>query len=118
MELIKQRRLESGLVSERFPEVSGMVIHMTYYQVKGANPVLMERIVNVFPTGHAYFYMECMIRDCVDGGFDLTSTIHGMIKKHKKLAKGKLICPGKTDADTSEHASIAYEIRIQYNKQA
>jgi hypothetical protein len=114
MELNKQLRLSSGLVSERFPDVSGIVIHMTYYH-KGVNPVLMVRTVNFFPSGYAYFNMDCMIKDCVDGGFDLTSVVTDMIKHHKKLGKGKLVCKGKNDALASDHASIAYEIRIQYN---
>lgn len=114
MELNKQLRLASGLVSERFPDVSGIVIHMTYFH-KGVNPVLMVRTVNFFPSGYAYFNMDCMIRDCVDGGFDLTSVITGMIKHRKKLGKGKLVCKGKNDALASDHASIAYEIRIKYN---
>lgn len=117
MELIKKHRLAAGLVSDRFPEVSGMVIHMTYYH-KGVNPILMERTVNVFPTGYAYFNMECMIKGCVEGGFDLTPVITDMIKNHKKLGKGKLVCNGKNDDIASDHASIAYEIRIQYNKQS
>lgn len=116
MELIKQRRLESGLVSERFPEVSGMVIQMTYYQERGVNPVLMERVVNVFPTGYAYFHMECMIKGCVHGGFDLTSAIRNMVKAHKRLTKGKIVCEGKIDTIDCEHASITYEIRVQYKK--
>lgn len=116
-ELKKQCRAATGLISNNFPEVSGIVIHMTYYQ-KGANPILMERIVNVFPTSYAYFNMECMIKGCVDGGFDLTSVITDMIKTHRKLGKGKLVCSGKNDALASDHASISYEIRIQYNKQS
>jgi hypothetical protein len=116
MELNKQRRLAAGLISDQFPEVSGMVIQMTYYR-NGVNPILMQRIVNFFPTGYAYFNMECMIKGCVDGGFDLTSVITDMIKKHKKSRKGKLVCSGKIDALASEHASIAYKISIQYNKQ-
>ncbi len=111
----KQRRLAAGLVSERFPEVSDIVIHMTYYQ-KGVNPVMMVRIVNFFPSRHAYFNMDCMIKGCVDGGFDLTSVIANMIKNHKKLEKGKLMCNGKSDTLASDHASIAYEIKIQYNR--
>jgi len=117
MELNKQHRLASGLVSERFPEVAGIVIQMTYYQ-KASNPILMLRTVNVFPTGYAYFNMDCMIRDCCDGGFDLTSVITDMVKHHKKLGKGKLVCNGNIKDNTlaSDHASIAYEIKIQYNR--
>ncbi|MBM4139941.1 MAG: hypothetical protein FJ242_00375 [Nitrospira sp.] len=115
VELNKQRRVAAGLVSERFPKVSNIVIHMTYYQ-KGANPVLMVRIVNVIPTNYAYFNMECMIKGCSNGGFDLTSVINDMIKNHKKSGKGKLVCNGKSELLASDHASISYEISIQYNK--
>ena len=116
MELNKQQKIISGLVSERFPEVSGIVIRMTYYH-KAVNPVLMVRTVNVIPTSYAYFNMDCMIKDCVDGGFDLTSVITDMVKHHKKLEKGKLVCSGngKDHALASDHASITYEIKIQYN---
>jgi len=116
-ELNKQRRVAAGLVSERFPKVSSIVIHMTYYQ-KGANPVLMVRIVNVIPTNYAYFIMECMIKGCSNGGFDLSSVIKNMIKSHKKSAKGKLVCNGKSETLTPDHASISYEISIQYNKKS
>ena len=116
MELNKQHRIAAGLVSERFPRVSGIVIQMTYYH-KAANPILMVRTVNVIPTGYAYFNMDCMVKDCVDGGFDLTSVITNMVKHHKKLGKGKLVCKGSGKDNTlaSDHASIAYEIKIKYN---
>ncbi|NCO66986.1 MAG: hypothetical protein COY75_00220 [Nitrospirae bacterium CG_4_10_14_0_8_um_filter_41_23] len=115
MELNKQRRLEAGLVSERFPDVSSIVVHMTYYN-KGINPVQMVRVINLFPTSYAYFKMGCLIKGCVEGGFDFTSVINNMIKNHKKLGKGKLVCGGKNDDLASDHASIAYEVNIQYNK--
>jgi hypothetical protein len=117
MELNRQNRLASGLLSERFPEVSGIVINMTYYQ-KGANPVLMLRTINVLPTDSAYFNMECLIKGCVDGGFDLTSVIKDMVKARKKVGKGKLVCCGKTDTHAADHASVDYEIAMQYSKKS
>src|SRR4030065_2634452 len=119
MELNKQQKIISGLVSERFPEVSSIVIRMTYYH-KAVNPVLMVRTVNVIPTSYAYFNMDCMIKDCVDGGFDLTSVITDMVKQHKKLGKGKLVCNGNGKDSTlaSDHASIAYEIKIKYSSRS
>jgi hypothetical protein len=77
----------------------------------------MVRTVNVIPTGYAYFNMDCMVRDCVDGGFDLTSVIAHMVKQRKKLDKGKLVCTGsgKDHALDPDHASITYEIKIKYN---
>ena len=117
MELNKQNKLASGLLSERFPGVSGMVINMTYYQ-KGVNPVLMLRTINVLPTDSAYFKMECLIKGCVDGGFDLAPVIRSMVKNRKKVGRGKLVCNGKTDTRTSDHASVEYEITIQYGRKS
>lgn len=115
MELNKQRRLAAGLVSERFPEVSDIVIRMTYYQ-KAEISLMMVRTVNFWPSHYAYFNMDCMIRGCVDGGFNLTSVITSMIKNRKKSEKGKLICNGKSDTLSSDHASIDYQITVTYNR--
>lgn len=113
MEQKKQARVDAGLVSERYPKVSGIVILITYYH-NAENPVLMKRTINVFPSSYAYFNMECMIKDCEKGGFDLTSVVNKQIKQQKKSVKGEMICKGKTNGKPSDHASIAYEINIKY----
>lgn len=115
IELNKQRRLAAGLLSERFPGVSDIVVRMIYYQ-KAINSVMMVRTVNFWPTHYAYFKMDCMIKGCLDGGFNLTSVIAKMIKNHKKSEKGKLICNGKSDTVSSGHASIDYQITITYSR--
>jgi hypothetical protein len=115
MELKKQRKLEAGVVSERFPKISNIIIHMTYFH-DAENAVLMERTVNVFPTSTADFNMECMIRGCDKGGFNLNPVISGLIKQNKKMAKGTMKCKGKLDHHSPNHANISYEINIKYNK--
>lgn len=114
-ELRKQNNLAAGLVSDRFPAVSDIVINMTYYR-RGANPVLMVRTVNIVPTSYALFKMDCMIKGCDGGGFDLTSVVSDMVKTHKKMKKGAIVCHGNVDARASDHASIDYETVIQYKK--
>jgi len=113
MELKKQINLAAGLVSDRFPAVSDIVIHMTYYR-KTANPVLMVRTLNLFPSSYALFKMDCMTRGCDGGGFDLTSVVAGMVKTHKKAKKGAIICHGNIDTQASDHARIEYEAVIKY----
>jgi hypothetical protein len=115
MDQLKQKKIAAGLVSDRFPEVSGMVIQMTYYR-NGSNPVLMLRTVNVFPTAYAYFKMECMISGCDDGGFDLSPVIKEMVKKRTKVKKGMLVCSGRNPDIASDHAHISYEVTIKFNK--
>ena len=117
LELKKQNTYAAGLLSERYPHVAGMVIHMTYFQ-NGINPVLMVRTLNVFPTSAAYFKMDCMIKGCDNGGFDLTPVIKTMIRDRKKEKKGSLVCRGKVDMVTCDHASVDYDIAIKYGKKS
>jgi hypothetical protein len=108
-----QEKLAAGLISEKYPQVSGMVIKMTYYQ-ELANPVLMLRTVNVFPSSYAYFHMKCMSKECEDGGFNLTRVINGMVRHRKKSVKGEMTCKGTGESLDKNHARISYEIKIRY----
>jgi len=112
-EMKRQTNLAAGLVSDRFPSVSDIVINMTYFQ-RGERPVLMVRTVNIVPTSYALFKMDCMIRGCDGGGFDLTSVVTDMVKTNKKVKKGAIDCHGNIDAQASDHASIEYETVIKY----
>ncbi|OGW40993.1 MAG: hypothetical protein A2010_16020 [Nitrospirae bacterium GWD2_57_9] len=114
-ELLKKNKMAAGLVSERFPGVSEIVLHLTYYQ-RGPHPVLMVRTMNFSPTDYAYFHMDCMREECKNGGFDLTSVVTGLVKARKKTVKGKICCDGKSPSLAPNHASIAYEVSIQSAK--
>jgi hypothetical protein len=112
-ELLKKNKLEAGLIADRFPGVAQIVFHMTYYH-RGSRSVLMVRTLNFSPSDYAYFHMDCMQDDCVNGGFDLTSIVTGLVKDRKKCAKGKLLCDGKGATLAPNHASIEYEVSIQH----
>ena len=106
----RQRKLDAGLVDAQFPEVSGIVINMMYNQ-KGIQKSL-PRVVNFFPGSSAFFRIDCLNKECVDGGFDLTQVITGMVRNRKEAAKGDLSCEG--DGPSADHSTIAYEVAIKY----
>ncbi len=116
-EIQEQKKLAAGLVSDRFPRVSSIVVKMTYHQ-KSSNQVLMVRTVNFSPTSYAYFNLNCLTKKCIHGGFEFTSVITNLIKNRKKSEKGKMVCSGKNDSLASDHARISYEISIIYNKKS
>jgi hypothetical protein len=105
-----QRRRDSGLMSRHFPDVASVVISMIYKQKSVANPV--KRIVNFFPGSYAFFKLDCLSRDCVDGGFDLSQIINSMIRNHSEVSKGELGCDDS--GPRPDHSNIVYEIVIQY----
>jgi len=115
LEQERARLLAAGLVSERYSGVSSIVLHMTYYQRSLLDPILMKRTLSFLPTNYAHFRMKCMKKDCNNGGFDLAPVVAGLVKTRKKSIKGKIICQGTNE--TAGHASISYEINIQYSKQ-
>ncbi|MDA8433363.1 MAG: hypothetical protein M0Z60_10445 [Nitrospiraceae bacterium] len=105
-----QQRIDAGLVAAQFPQVAQIVVNMTYNQ-KGIKQAL-ARTVNFFPSSYAFFRVDCLSKDCLDGGFDLTPVITGMIGNRKKVAKGDLSCEG--ESPSSGHSAIIYEVSIQY----
>lgn len=104
-----------GIVSDRLPGVSQMVIQMTYFH-EAENPVLMERTINIFPSSTADFNMTCMIRGCEKGGFNLAPIISKLVKQRKKMIKGDMSCKGKIDNQSYKHAHVTYRISISYKK--
>lgn len=105
-----RQKLASGLMSDRFAEVSNIVVKMKY--VKEGNISLL-RTLNFYPESHAFFRVSCLGEGCEDGGLDLTRVITTMIKKHKTSAKGELSCKNKDPA--AVHANIAYEVALKYD---
>ena len=104
-----------GLISERYAGVSKIEFQMTYY-MRGLNAVLMTRTLSFSPADYAGFHMKCMQDGCTGGGFELASVVAGLAKSRKKTTKGKAYCHGTNH--TFGHASLAYEVNIQYHKQA
>lgn len=106
----KLKRQEAGLMANHFPNVSGIVVSMLYRQfgMKQAMP----RTVNFVPSSYAVFSIDCLSKDCTDGGFDLTTVISGMVRNHKGSIQGELTCEG---GPTQNHSSIKYEVTIQYS---
>lgn len=105
-----QERIDAGIVSKHFPDVANIVISMKYKQNGIAKPI--KRIVNFTSDSHAFFKVNCLTRDCVEGGFDLTQVITSMIRNHRQLVKGELGCEG--NGPRADHSAITYEVAIQY----
>lgn len=108
-----QMEREAGLISENFPTVSKMTLVLTYYQV-AAMPVIMVRTINFRTDSVANFKMNCVISGCEGGGFDLTKRVAASVKIHKNTLNGRLACNGTNEAINKNHASIDYEITIEY----
>lgn len=106
----QQRKLDADLVETLFPEVSGIVINMTYKQ----QGVLKSftRVINFFPGSYALFRINCLNKECVGGGYDLTKVITEMIRNRSKASRGDLSCEGS--CPSVKNSTIVYEVAIKY----
>lgn len=107
-EMMQQKR-DAGSIETHFPAVARIDMNMTYTQ-EGSRSIL--RTFHFTPGSYAFFMINCLRKDCIDGGFDLTQVINTMIKSRKVQTKGALTCKG-TDS-SSNHSDIVYEVAIQY----
>jgi hypothetical protein len=105
---IMRQRIEAGSIATNFPEVASIDMNMTYNQ-KGTKSIL--RTFHFAPSSYAFFILNCLRKDCVDGGFDLTQVITTMIRNRRAEVKGVLSCRG---TDSFNHSDIVYDVAIQY----
>jgi hypothetical protein len=106
-----QRRIEAGIMAKNYPEVESIVISMKYKQRGVANPLL--RTLNFYPGSYAFFQVNCLSDECVDGGFDMSWIITSMIRNHSDFSKGELGC--NDNGPRPDHSHIVYEIHITYS---
>jgi hypothetical protein len=109
----RKLKLESGLISEQFPEIANISIKIQNSYGK-KNPITIARDFKFLPDSHAYFTAECLNKNCADGGFDMSKVIISMIKKRKNSGEGELHCCGTNLP--ADHSHISYKITIHYNK--
>jgi hypothetical protein len=105
----KRRKIEAGFMASLFPEVGSISINMVYRQKEIMQS--LPRTVNFFPTSSALFRVECLSKECIEGGFDFTRIINSMIGKRKITSSGELGCEGGPAVD---HSAIVYDVAIQY----
>jgi hypothetical protein len=107
----RQRQMrDAGLVSERFPGVSSIVVTMNYN--RGRNSALL-RTLNFLPGSPAYFKISPLGDGREDGAPDLTDFISRMVRAHQRSAKGEF-SGVQADAATVD-PNVDYEVAISYS---
>ena len=106
----KRQALAAGLMSDRFPSVSSIVVTMNYG--RGTHPAVV-RTLNFYPGSFAFFKISCLSEGCDQGSLDLTHSLRRMIGGRKTSTKGELSC-GNSDASIV-HPTVEYQVAITYS---
>ncbi|MDA8098748.1 MAG: hypothetical protein M0042_03900 [Nitrospiraceae bacterium] len=108
-------RKAAGLVGERYPSVTSINLHLTYYH-RLSGPTVMTRTMNFYAGTCAFFQIACVQDDCSGGGYDLAAVVDNMVKARLATEKGRIGCRGSGKILGSNHAAIAYKVTIEYQK--
>lgn len=107
----------SPVIKSSFPQVQEINIDLNFNYDESYKKNL-KKTLN--PTDKAFFQIECINKDCVYGGFNLTSDIYGMISKKQTKHNGHQICNGYQDYERYKAKNyhclcrLDYEIEIKY----
>ena len=102
--------LEAGLLSERFPEVSSIVVTMQY---TGGRSSAVQRTLSFYPGNPAFFKISSMGEGRDEEGLDLTYFIHRMVRSHEKSGKGAFT--GRHKDPMVGDQSVDYQVAITYS---
>lgn len=106
----KRQMLDAGLMADRFPDVSSIIVTMDYSRGTFS---AVHRTMNFYPGSPAFFKISSLGEGSDEGGLDLTRFIHKMIGSHQKLAKGAFNGDRKDPAIV--HPNVDYEVAITYS---
>ncbi len=98
----KQRRWEayhrSPLLKEKYPKVTDLMVKMSFKDYDGgSNPE--PRQEKYSPESKAFFKIACPHRECVSGGFDLSSAIDKLVTSRLGKLDGTITCQGWQDKE-------------------
>lgn len=117
-----QRRINnymtSKLMGESHPDIEHITINLFYKDhdgFKAPEPKTMD----YFKNSHAHFDLDCPYRECIGGGFNLTSQINSMISERQTELTDSMTCQGWQDLERINKfhclLEVQFKIAIQYN---
>ena len=106
----KRQMLAAGLVADRFPDVSSIIVTMEYSRGTFS---AVHRTMNFYPGSPAFFKITSLGEGSDEDGLDLTRFINKMIGSRQRSAKG--VFSGDRKDPENIHPNVDYEVAITYS---
>ena len=91
----RQRQyLAAHLMAEQFPDLQELAVRIRFSDPEGRQKP--QPYAQIFAAEmRAFFRFQCPLKDCVDGGFDLTSAVQRGLSRKDADRSGTLTCAGR-----------------------
>src|SRR5205823_2092108 len=95
-----QRIMESGSLSTRFPKLKSLKADLTYHPPGGVGQSAQLKYAVNLDHAKSVFRFDCLNKECIGGGFDLSDLLAGAVGERRKILTGKMHCQGWRDKDS------------------
>jgi hypothetical protein len=113
-----QRVKESVSLADKFRRLKSLTVHLTHCTPEGlAKGSEIKYEVNL-ANAKSVFRFSCPNSECIQGDFDLSKELAGVVDAHKKTAAGEVSCQGwlsKATIDKTHcHNILRYKLTLTY----
>ena len=113
----RERERISPRTSQLYPNVQEIRVELCFTPHDGARTVV-DRSKVWKPDHDAFFEIQCLDRECICGGFDLTRVIEEAVKNRQSDVEGRLTCEGWQDSEryrkTRCMITLDYRVSLTY----
>ena len=93
-----QQLCSSPSIAEAYPEVVSVGIELEYFDSETGK--LTNKITHTIPnSAKTYYKISCPCRECVGGGFDISSALSTMLRAKSPSHSGESTCHGWQDQE-------------------
>lgn len=106
-----QSYMAAPMVGKKFPGVSELTVAMRFSDPEGkVHPSPHKRLFA--PEMQGFFEFQCPLKDCVGGGFNLTTAIPKAFSNRRTGSTGKMVCQGRREREGA--ADHTCRLELQY----
>ncbi len=110
-----QRIMESGSLSVRFPKLKSLKAELTYHPPTGFGQSAQIKYAVNLEHAKSIFRFDCLNKECIGGGFDLSELLAQAVAKRSKTLTGELHCQGWRDKDSVKTVYCRNILRYKLN---
>jgi hypothetical protein len=107
----QQSYMAAPVVGKKFPGIEQLAVEMRFKDPEGKSSVSPHRRLFA-PDMQAFFEFQCPLRDCANGGFNLTSAVPKAFSDRKHETTGTMECEGRRPRDGA--ADPRCRLELQY----
>ena len=113
-----QRIKDSASLAAKFRQLKSLTVDLAYYNTEGLTKSSEIKYKVNLDNAKSVFRFDCLNKECVGGGFDLSELLAGAVAERRKALNGEMHCLGWRDKDSVKtlhcHNILRYKLNLAH----